>query len=312
MIDLHCHSICSDGSLSPAELLREAERIGLTYFSISDHNSVSAYEAAGTPTVRSLFASEPNRYEPLSDPAVRALFSGKLIRGVELTTYLNGEMVEVLGYGIEPSKMLPIIQEIRTRGTSQRMLELLYEEYTARGVQLPFPMEEYDAKVYLNPRRYVFKQLVDIPENHRFFLDFEAHTDHPLTYYRQELYNPQSPLYIDCAPLYAPIADVIDAIHQAGGLAFLAHSYCYTENIYDQLDAITDQLPLDGLECYYSTFTPEQIAEITALCKRKGLFMSGGCDFHGKLRPGISIGTGKGDLSIPDSVVADWIEPYTF
>ena len=293
MIDLHCHSTCSDGSLEPIELLRKAEQLGLTYFSISDHNNARAYEA-------------------IADPAVRSIFSGKIVRGIELTTFLDGQMIEILGYGIAPKKLEPTIQKIRERGSSQRLMELLYKEYRARGIYLPFPMEEYDPKVYLNPRRYVFKQLVDYPQNHRFFLDFEAHTDSPLTYYRQELYNEKSPLYIDCSCLYVSAPEIIDAIHQAGGLAFMAHSFCYTDHIHGRLDEITDRLPLDGLECCYSSFTPEQTESIIALCKRKGLLMSGGSDFHGKLRPAIELGIGTGNLNIPDSLVSDWIEPFTF
>lgn len=48
MIDLHCHSNFSDGDLSPSELLNKAENMGLSYFSITDHNNCFAYEKIDT------------------------------------------------------------------------------------------------------------------------------------------------------------------------------------------------------------------------------------------------------------------------
>lgn len=292
MIDLHCHSTYSDGSLTPEALLRQAERLGLKQFSITDHNRVGAYD-------------------DLARPEVRKLFSGKLITGVELVSILNGQIVDILGYGIDPKKIGDIIKEIDGRRDLKVVLKIMYEEYLKRGIQLPRPMEEYDTEIHLNPRRFVFAQLVEIPENHAFFLDFEAHTDEPLTYYRHELYNKESPLYIDFSALYFSPEEIINAIHEAGGLAFLAHSYCYTESIHGHLDEITDRYPFDGLECRYPQFTAEQTAAITALCRKKGLLMSGGSDYHGALRPGIKLGVGAGDFSVPDDL-APWTEPYLF
>ncbi len=292
MIDLHCHSTHSDGSLTPAKLLTTAEKLGLKIFSITDHDNTGAYDE-------------------LTDPAVRKLFSGKLISGVELTSFMNGQPVEILGYGIDPVKIRTVIDEINGRRDMQLLLKRMYEEYTKRGIRLPRPMEEYNEKTYLNPRRFVFAQLVEIPENHAFFLDFEAHTDEPLTYYRQELYNEKSPLYIDFSPLYLSPDEIIAAIHEAGGLAFLAHSFCYTERIHGHLDEIADRYPFDGLECFYPQFTEEQTCAITALCKERGLLMSGGSDFHGKLRPGIELGVGAGEFRVPDDI-APWTKPYWF
>ncbi len=246
-------------------------------------------------------------YDEIAKPEVRRLFSGKLITGVELVSILNGQIVDILGYGVDPQKIRDIIEKIDARRDLKVVLKIMYEEYLKRGIRLPRPMEEYDTKIHLNPRRFVFAQLVEIPENHAFFLDFEAHTDEPLTYYRHELYNKESPLYVDCSSLSFDVDEVIKAIHQAGGRAFLAHSFCYTPDIYDHLDEITDQHRFDGLECFYPAFTPEQTEAITSLCARKQLLMSGGSDFHGAIRPQISLGIGKGDFSVSKDV-APWIQ----
>ena len=67
------------------------------------------------------------------------------------------------------------------------------------------------------------------------------------------------------------------------------------------------RLPLDGVECVCSAFAQKQTKEITALCKRKQLLMSGGSDFHGELRPKIALGIGAGELNVSGEI-APWIE----
>ena len=73
MVDLHCHSLFSDGECTPDNLLQKAEKLGLKYFSITDHDSCFAYEGIN-----------------------HSLFSGTLITGVELTATFRGKVIEVL------------------------------------------------------------------------------------------------------------------------------------------------------------------------------------------------------------------------
>ncbi len=293
MTDLHCHSTHSDGSLTPAELLKLAEEKGLSLFSITDHNRIGAYE-------------------DLKDPAVRRLFSGRLITGTELTCSLRGQTVEILGYGYDPAKLETFIAaHKRPPVFPPRELQMIYKAYRELGVRLDLPMEEYSAEKYVSPKRMVWHQIKH-PDNKKFFLD-PANQNDLMGYYRQELYNPESPLYVDYTPLVGSPADVINAIHEAGGLAFLAHCFLYTETVHGCLEEIIKQLPLDGIECWYSTFTPEQSAYLENFCESHGLLMSGGSDFHGKNRPGTVLGTGNnGSLKVKTEKVLPWAEKYSF
>ncbi len=293
MTDLHCHSTYSDGTLTPAELLKLAEDTGLTLFSITDHDRIGAYE-------------------DLKDPAVRALFSGKVITGTELTAILRGQTVEILGYGYDPEKLAPFIEsKKRPPVFPPRELTLIYNTYRKAGVRLELAPEEYSKERFISPKRMVFQQLQH-PDNKKFFWD-PANQENLIGYYRQELYNPESPLYVDYTPIFGSPIDAINAIHNAGGLAFLAHCYLYTDRIHGHLEEIIQELPLDGIECWYSTFTPEQSAYLEEFCTRHGLLMSGGSDFHGGNRPGTMLGTGdNGTLRVKTEKILSWAEKYTF
>lgn len=73
------------------------------------------------------------------------------------------------------------------------------------------------------------------------------------------------------------------------------------------MDYILNNHKIDGIECYYTTFSKEQHNTIFNLCREKQLYISGGSDFHGKLKPDVKIGVGFGNLEIPTSIVNDWI-----
>ena len=90
MIDLHIHTIHSDGTASVSEVLAESERLGLKAISITDHNTVDAYKE-------------------IEDNDLRKSFSGKIIIGVELAAIVGGIEIEVLGYNIDWRKMDELI-----------------------------------------------------------------------------------------------------------------------------------------------------------------------------------------------------------
>ena len=70
-----------------------------------------------------------------------------------------------------------------------------------------------------------------------------------------------------------------------------------------------EETRLDGVECAHSEFAPEQIADLEGFCKKEGLLMSGGSDYHGARKPGISLGRGKGALSVPERYLDTWPAP---
>ena len=93
MIDLHIHTKYSDGTDEVIELLKNAEKVGLEIISITDHNTVKAYEKLETINVKEYY-------------------SGKIIPGIEMNTKVLGIPIEVLGYGIDYKKMNELIPNI--------------------------------------------------------------------------------------------------------------------------------------------------------------------------------------------------------
>ena len=64
---------------------------------------------------------------------------------------------------------------------------------------------------------------------------------------------------------------------------------------------------IDGIECYYTTFSDEQHNEILNICQKRNLFISGGSDFHGTCRPEVDIASGFGNLEIPTDIITNWV-----
>ncbi len=97
---------------------------------------------------------------------------------------------------------------------------------------------------------------------------------------------------------------IIETIHAAGGVAFLAHPH--QMKLGDRLEDYVKELVsygLDGMEGYYSEYDENMQAEYQSMAARYGLVLSGGTDFHGEMKPHISIGKGLGNMAVPYSVL---------
>lgn len=291
MIDIHSHTTYSDGSSSVEELLNEAEKLNLSLLSITDHNTIQAH------------------FE-LQNSNIRDKFKGKIISGIEITTTYKGETIEVLGYGFDLEMMQQFLNDnVLTFEEKQlKEYELIKNRYKDIGVIFD------ENNIQFNPRiescRPAFAiEIKKYPENYKFFLNQESiNTASGFT--RGEVYNPKSPLYVDESSLFPSLGLAIEMIHHSGGIAFLAHTFAYSPNIANELLNIISNYELDGLECFYTTFTKEQSDYLVNVCKEKGLYMSGGSDFHGTRKINHNLGTGHGNLHIDEAVVDNWARNY--
>ena len=288
MIDLHIHSICSDGSLSAEEIFKMAEEKGIEILSITDHDNVDAY-----------FEIER---ENLSDK-----YKCQVITGIELATTYGGEVIEVLGYNIDVQKMKELldIHKMPVKESKHRLYELMLEKYTGLGAVLD---ESFSKNIDFKRdiREQFMIELSKHSENSHLFYS-EGSMANLSSFLRKEVFNCDSKLFIDYSPLKPSLETVIEMVHLSGGKAFLAHTFEYSHNFLEKLESVLDEYALDGIECYYSSFTREQTDYLLDLCERKGLLISGGSDFHGLLRPQIELGKVIEGEKIKDSRILLWI-----
>jgi predicted metal-dependent phosphoesterase TrpH len=97
-------------------------------------------------------------------------------------------------------------------------------------------------------------------------------------------------------------AQSIALIHEAGGVAVLAHPYQLKLPSYEEVDQLVGELAglgLDGIEAVYSRHSVPERASYSEIAARHGLLITGGSDYHGSYKPDISIATGLGDLNVP-------------
>lgn len=286
MIDLHMHTKYSDGTDEVLELLENAERIGLEVISITDHNTVKAYEE-------------------LKNIDIKEHYSGKIIPGIEMNTKILGIPIEVLGYGIDYKKMdelLPTIfmpLEERNRVEAER----LYEKCISAGIKLRENcLKDYDATYFAS--KFIMKEIHEFEEN-KSIIDEEAWNELRV-FYRKYMSNPNMSLYINTDDLVPNFEKVSKIIKECGGMVFVPHIFEYRENSHKILEYILNNYNVDGFECFYTTFSEEQTNEIYKICKERNLYVSGGSDYHGKAKVNVALGVGHGNLKVEYKEIAEW------
>ena len=292
MIDLHIHTNYSDGTCSVTEILQKAEKLGLTYISFTDHESCGAYEE-------------------LEKMNVKEYYKGTIIPGIELKAFYHGRIIDILGYQIDTNKMKEWLnnfyQEKGHAVIQIKYLKKYYETCKKLGMKI-IPLEQMKWDPVHDWASPVIYREIKKQEKNKTYLSEEAWKDFEV--FKQDYcYNQNSEFYIDKSEDHPSVKQVIEAIHQVGGKAFIAHVYMYkwAEDKKVLIKDLLDNYEFDGMECYYSKFSKEEIQYILRECKKRKLYCSGGCDYHGKNKPDIELGIGKGGFSIQEDLVRNWI-----
>lgn len=286
MVDLHLHTNYSDGTDTVAELLENAEKQKIELISITDHDTVDAYEE-------------------LKNSEIRNKFKGKIITGVELKAIYNNHNIEILGYGINIKKL----KIYKCDNLQEKILE--HFKQIAEKYQIIF---DKDLKID-KQRNKIFASFTfakEVLQNKENILKLETLGETQLTednFFRKCESNPSSVFYFDASKYIRNINEVIEDIHEAEGLAFLAHAYEYQfKNPKREIENIIKTTNIDGFECQHPIFSENQKDEIIQLCQKYNKYMSGGSDYHAKNKPAIQIGTGKNNIHIEKQFVENWIK----
>lgn len=287
MIDLHMHTTFSDGTESCETVLKKCQEKKLDYISITDHNTALAYNE-------------------LENKDITNLYTGKIIPGIELNTKILDIPIEILGYGIDYNIMNELVKEVYMPSSERNLIEVkrLYEKCMKYGILLDEKcLNHYSSDMFAST--FFHNEIVKNKENKK--LLSEESWNSSKIFYREYMSNPKMPLYVEMDDLLPSFEIASDLIKKSGGLIFIPHIYEYRDNSNAILEYILKHYKIDGIECYYTTFTDEQHYNILNICKQNNLFISGGSDFHGKIKPDVDIGTGYGNLQIPSSIIDNWI-----
>lgn len=269
-IDLHTHSTASDGSCTPTEVMEAAVNAGLAAVALTDHDTMQGVPEA-------MEAAEKLDIE--------------CIPGIELSAVYGDREVHIVGLFLDPrdsvlAKRLDSFRQIR----KQRNLRMI-EKMQAAGVDITMEKVrdlEGDAVI---TRANLARYLVHVG----YAVSIKEVFDKYL--------SPGLPFYVPKTGVTPE--DAVRAIRDGGGTAILAHPllYDFTPAQLDTCIELLKNYGLQGIETYYSTYSPVDERNMKRLADRHGLLWSGGSDFHGSVKPHIQIGKGMGHLVIPYDIL---------
>ena len=268
-IDLHTHSLCSDGAQTPAEVVRTAADAGLAAIALSDHDCI--------------------------DGVQEAMDTGKalgieVIPAVELSAQSDTEL-HILGYFVDiHNKKLQDMMAYALQVREERQEEVC-RKLNEQGFAITMDelREEANGKVLC---RAHFAKIM-VRKGYA-----ESVKDAFARYLSVGCYA-----YSNRQALTGP--EAVSLIREAGGIAVAAHLHLIKMPDEELKEYLKSLIPygLDGIEGYYTDYTPDMEQRYRAMAEELGLVISGGTDYHGANKPHISIGKGKGELEIPYSVL---------
>lgn len=267
LVDLHLHSLYSDGILTPTELVAEAASSGLRAIALADHDNVDGIPEA---------------------LAAGRKYGVEIVTAVELSVLWEDlSDIHVLGYAFdhEDAALQQALAEFRAfrAGRSERILDNINRRLAQEGRQ---PLDFADVAKRAGGtlgRPHIGQALLEA--------GYARDMEDAFTRYLVPCNEPKR---------FFPLDEAIKLIHDAGGCAVLAHpvfvgvSDARLEEVLDEFVA----LGLDGLEAHCSGAGNDGIDRYITMARRRNLIVTGGSDFHQPVKGGIVMGKGRGNLKI--------------
>lgn len=269
--DLHTHSYFSDGTDSPAQLVEKAVALGLSAIALTDHNTV-----AGLP-------------EFLKAAEGKAILA---VPGIEISTGYNGKELHIVGLFLNPERFGQITEFLsiinrRKEESNKLLIENLiqagyimsYEEIAAKhqgSINRAVIAAELLEKGYISEMKEAFKGVLSSGNGY---------------------YQP---------PERIPSQGAIAFLRSIGAVPVLAHPFLnMQEEELTEFIRKAEPCGLAAMETRYVTYSPEITSIATRIARENNLLESGGSDYHGKNKPDIAIGIGRGNLAVPASYVPE-------
>lgn len=244
-VDLHVHTTASDGRFTPAEIVRKAADLDLSFISICDHDTVAGIAPA-------LAAAEA--YPGLV-----------VIPGVEISTDVPKGEVHMLGYFIDFNDAA--LEQTLSRLRDSRVIrgEEMVAKLAGLGIYVDWPRVREIAGGGAIGRPHIAQAMLEKGYIRSLREAFDKYLGR------------DGPAYVEREKL-AP-AQTVSLVLASGGLPVMAHPYTIPEP--EPLIAELRDSGLVGIEAYYGTQTEEQTRGLVAIAERYGLIPTGGTDYHG-------------------------------
>jgi predicted metal-dependent phosphoesterase TrpH len=269
--DLHCHSVVSDGTLTPEALAERAKAKGVTLWALTDHDELGGQQRA---------------------KAAASAINLDYLAGVEISVTWMGQTIHIVGLGIDANHQ-GIIEGLRsTRAGRGNRAKLMAEQLLKVGIPGAYEgalhfAGNHDLISRTHFARYLVEQGVC------------KDTEHVFKNYLVE----DKPGYVP--HMWAKLDDAVSWIKSAGGVAVIAHPGRYNFNAMqmDELYKHFKELGGLGIEVITGSHSPDQYKTYAKIAQQYGFLASRGSDFHDPNESHIDLGTLP---HLPDHLTPVW------
>ncbi|MDD5936907.1 MAG: PHP domain-containing protein [Clostridiales bacterium] len=273
-IDLHVHTNASDGTCTPSEVVEKALQIGLSAIAITDHDTVSGIKEAKQ------YLKSINKESDLT-----------IIPGVEISADYHGRDIHILGLYINESD----------KGLNTKLAKAIADR-EARNEKMAENLRKDGIDIHVSDLTFGEPNTVITRAHFARFLTEHGYVKNNTDAFTKYL-GSDTKYYVPRS--YMTPKDAIDIILAAGGVPVLAHPLLYKLDLagIEELVSYVKSLGMAGIETIYSSNTGFDEGIVRRFANKYDLLMTGGSDFHGSNKPQISMGTGRGNLKIPETLL---------
>lgn len=248
MLELHCHTSCSDGTLTPTQLVQAAVSAGVRALAITDHDTLAGWDEAIT-------AAKPYNLE--------------IVPGVELSTVHNNYSLHILGFYPDAAQLTTPLAE-RIEGRKRRAQEII-----AKLKALGYPISLPELGEGVAPSRpHIARALVEAG----YFKSTEDAFNRVL--------GDRKPACVNYEKF--SICEGVALLRSCGAVPVWAHPYLFRGGKVEEVLKELVDAGLMGIEVYHPSQSPSERKHLEQLCDRYGLLMTGGSDYHGPSPDGSS------------------------
>lgn len=268
--DLHSHSLASDGTLTPTELVNRAAAAGVNVLALTDHDETSG----------------------IAEARKAACSAGiELVPGVEISVTWGGQTVHVVGLQIDPDSS-PLREGLeKLREFRDWRAEEMGRRLAKHGIDGAWEAARAMAKGRIVSRTHFARFLVE-----------QGHAATPRDVFKRFL-KPNKPGFVSGE--WASLEDAVNWVHTAGGQIVVAHPARYKMSATKRRKLLGEFVELggDGLEVVSGSHSRGDNFSMAQLANKFGLLASAGSDYHGPEHPWVELGRLQ---SLPDGCTPIW------